>query len=119
MASSIQPPSATARASPGQGRTFRVQNMPLEWTKHILSEHLQHLFPEDDFRVDSLCKHPTNFSSTALVTFSSAVPETLSPLTEPDGHVELPVGDCEMFFTHCHGLTTLLEPGVEEPPKAE
>lgn len=119
MASDVPSPNTVGPASRTQKRVFRAQNMPIEWNKEILIQYLQHLFACQDFQINSLCKHPANYSSTTLVTFNSTIPEILSALdTKPDGHVQSD-DDFKIIFTHCHGLTTLFEPSRGQTAEAE
>jgi hypothetical protein len=92
----------------------------MEWGKQELVDQLQQAFPDHNFRVDSVCKHPTVSSKTALVTFISTVPEAFSALTDkPDRDIELEIGREELIFGHCLGLTTLFEPPEDVTTKAE
>lgn len=120
MAYSLPHSVSAASAGSPRRRVFRVQDIPPEWTKETLAQGLHPLFPGQPFWLNSLCKHPVTSTSTSLITFDGPAPESLSKLNAEEARdVQLTVGDREILFTLCLGLTTLFEPEKGEVTKIE
>jgi len=101
-------------------RVFLIQEVPIEWNKQELVEQLDAFFSGCTLRIDSVCKHPTIPSKTALVTFTNTVPSVLSTLMgDFDDSIALEIGNHELIFGQCLGLITLFETCEGDSTKAE
>jgi hypothetical protein len=88
-----------------------VQRLPGHWSKQNLDDQLKKAFFGHTFRTHSLCKHHSRPTKTALVTFNSPIPETLSSLANGlTNFYELDAGGHAILLRDCLGLTTLYEP---------
>lgn len=115
-------PIATSRTDQHRRRVFRVSDIPLEWSKETVTKKLQQLFPGHEVRVDSVYKscYPTVPSNTAIITFNSGVPESLSSLNAGiEADITLYIGTCSVIFAQFIGMTTLFESSEAQPPQVE
>ena len=93
-------------------RVFRIQKILIKWNKQDLTKEPQEYFSDQTIQIDSVCKHPSVSSKTALVTFFGTILDTPSALRDS-------YRDIELIFYHCLRMTTLYTPLEVESVSAE